>query len=33
MKNSLRWYPSTCIKKDYKIVLLEELRADLWLAL
>jgi len=33
MKNSLRWYPSTCIKNDYKIELLEELWTDVWFAL
>jgi len=33
MKNSLRWYPTTCIKNDYKIGLLEELWADVWFAL
>jgi len=26
MKKSLRWYPSTCIKNDYKIGLLQECR-------
>jgi len=33
MKNSLHWYPSTCIKNDYKIGLLEERWADVWFAL
>jgi len=33
MKNSLHWYPSPCIKTDYKIGLLGELWADVWFAL